>query len=653
MKDFSNLVEIPFKTALDFPNRISHKIRIGNSFIDKTYNDLARDIKACADAFSRQGIKAGDHVSFFVCNRYEWIICDFALMLISAVSVPRGSDTSVKEQQFLYNHSDSNTLILETVEQFSDLMKQFTKDNISNCRKIIIIEDGDLESLDKKIASKVVFYENIMPHSLEIVDSGNDNTEQFLKAINPEKNITIVYTSGTTGNPKGVMLNHINFLQQVFANTERLQVNRDMQETTVVMLPSWHVFEMAFEYVGVYLGLMFVYSSPMRFASDLANFKPHLIISVPRIWESIYQKIIKAIGAMSFIKRLLIFFLIKHNQRYLYSSLYLKNAYISLKKRSSFRRFFSSIKHRIRRDSNIIPHKMAVKLFSGFRDKVGGRLRVAVCGAGSLPLYLDELFNSIGIPVLNAYGMTETSPGLLSREIHRNTFGSTGIPFQNTEIKLLKEDGSVTEVGEKGILYARGPQVMAGYYKNPKATDAVLDKNGWMNTGDIAIQSENNEYVIVGRFKDTIVLSGGENVEPENIESKMKESSYIDHAIVLGQDMKKLTALVAVNEDELMNLASKLKIDVGEFVLSDQQSIEHPNIQDILKKEIDSLISKEHGFKPFESISKILLVRNSFTVGKELTQSLKVKRKFVEDKYKDLIKKLHLDINRKGKSKNK
>lgn len=170
-----------------------------------------------------------------------------------------------------------------------------------------------------------------------------------------------------------------------------------------------------------------------------------------------------------------------------------------------------------------------------------------------------------------------------------------------------------------------------------------------MNTGDIAVQSENGEYVIVGRFKDTIVLSGGENVEPENIESKMKESAYIDHAVVLGQDRKQLTALVAMNEGELMNLAARLKLREGDYLVSDEQAIENPHILDHVKKEIDRLISKEQGFKAFEKISKVLLVRNSFTIGRELTQSLKVKRKYVEEKYQNLIHKLHIDVGRKRK----
>lgn len=649
MLDFRSLVEIPFRTAEDFPERISHKIRFGNSFIDKTYSQLARDIKALGTAFSSLGIKQDDHVAFFVCNRYEWIVSDFSIMLVSAVSVPRGSDTTVKEQHFIYQHSDSTHLILENIDQLKELLNVFSDEDLDRCKNIIIIDSGDPGKLDDSVRTRVSFFEDLIVEGQRILDSGEDRTEEWIHAPEPDQMVTIVYTSGTTGNPKGVMLNHRNFLQQVFANTERLEVDRDYQETTVVMLPSWHVFEMAFEYVGIYLGLMFVYSSPMRFAADLMRFKPHLIISVPRIWESLYQKIIKAIGEMSWIKKRIIYLLIKHNQRYIYSSLYLHGSYISFKKHTTFRHFLSSVKHSLRKFINIPYHKAADQLFKSFREKVGGRLRMAVCGAGSLPLYLDELFNTIGIPIVNAYGMTETAPGLLSREIGHNTFGSTGKPFPNTEIRLRKENGAIPKIGEKGILYARGPQVMTGYYKNPDATKSVLDNEGWMNTGDIAIQSENGEFLIVGRFKDTIVLSGGENVEPENIESKMKESSYIDHAVVLGQDRKQLTALVAMNEEELMGLGARLKLKEGDYLVRDEEAIENPHILDHVKREIDCLISKEHGFKTFERISKVLVVRNSFTIGKELTQSLKVKRKYVEEKYKSLIHKLHLDVGRKRK----
>jgi len=180
---------------------------------------------------------------------------------------------------------------------------------------------------------------------------------------------------------------------------------------------------------------------------------------------------------------------------------------------------------------------------------------------------------------------------------------------------------------------------MSGYYKNQKATMAVLAPDGWLNTGDLAVRSENGEFIIVGRAKDTIVLMGGENIEPEPIEDKLKESAYIDHAVVVGQDQKQISAIVAINEEELMKLAAELKLSRNEVITEGSASIENDLVYNVLLKEVGSLISKEHGFKPFERITKIFPVLNDFSVGKELTQTLKVKRKYVEERFNKLVDK--------------
>jgi len=208
-------------------------------------------------------------------------------------------------------------------------------------------------------------------------------------------------------------------------------------------------------------------------------------------------------------------------------------------------------------------------------------------------------------------------------------------------VKLVDLNGNPVEKGQKGVLYVKGENVMKGYYKNEEATKAIIDEEGWLNTGDLCVQSFNGDYVIVGRAKDTIVLLGGENVEPEPIENKLKESELIDHAVVRGQDKKNLTAILAINEDNLKKLMEMLgfsKKEIDENLQKDV--IEHPTLIETIKNEVKKLVSKEHGFKPFEQISKILPIKNKFTIGNELTQSLKIKRKYIEEKYKDFNKKI-------------
>ena len=643
------VLDIPFETAHTYPDRISHKSKSKTVVITHTYREFASEIQEISFGLRVYGVQPEAKVGFFVNNRYEWSVLDFALMAAGAVGVPRGSDTSPRELQFIFDHSDSTFLIVESVKQLQDLIEHFDKSNWKSCSRIFLVEEGPIEELPAKIKKKLVLYRELKEKGKEELAKQSESFEELRERVGLEDLVTIVYTSGTTGNPKGVMLTHRNFMQNVEANAPRLEIDPEKAEKTVVMLPSWHVYERTFEYIGLLSGIQIVYSAAKRFAADLQEEKPEIIISVPRVWESIYQKLVKALSTMPTAKRLLIYSFIKINQMFLSSRNYLRGGYISLKKRGPLRRGAAFLLNILIFIGTAPGHLLANKLFTPFREKVGGRLRGATSGAGALPKYLDELFNAIGITILNAYGMTECAPGILSRTFGCNTFGSTGRPFIHTDVEIRREDGSLVDIGEKGVLFVRGPQVMPGYYKNPEATREILDEEGWLNTGDLAFYSENGEIIIAGRAKDTIVLMGGENVEPERIEDKLKESAYIDHAVLLGQDRKQLTALVAVNPDELMKLAEELKVTDYEVPVEGAYSVENDKINAILMREVNSLVSKEQGFKPFEAVSKILPIRNDFSIGRELTQTLKVKRQYIHEKYKNLISRLNDDIRGRGR----
>lgn len=642
----NNILDLPFYAAEHFGGRISHKIKGKGRNTENTFNNTAESVRILAAGFKHYGISQGDHVGFFVNNRYEWILTDFAVMGLKAVTVPRGSDTPAGEVRFIYNHSDSRFLIVENTGQLNSLNGVFTGEDWKRTLRIFIVESGNKDDVPGPLAEKTVFYDELLEAGKTEYEKDPGFLDRVRDSIDKDDLLTIVYTSGTTGNPKGVMLSHGNFVQNVVANTPRLEIDPSKGEVSVVMLPSWHVYERAFEYCGFFAGITIVYSSPKNFAADLKEEKPHIIISVPRIWESIYSKLIKKLSKLPGTKRSLLFFFIKLNQLFLSSRNYLRGGYISLKRRGFIQRAFTCLFKVFLYLLTAPGHAVAGKLFAPFRESVGGRLRGAASAAGALPKYLDELFNSIGITIINAYGMTECAPGILSRTFYQNTFGTIGIPFDNVKVEIRRDDGSEADVGEKGIIYTSGPQVMSGYYKNSEATQAVLSGDGWLNTGDIGVKLENGEIIIVGRAKDTIVLMGGENVEPEPIEDKIKESLYIDHAVVLGQDRKQLSAIVAVNEEELLNLAAELKLADYEITTEGTDSIVHDRIYAVLMKEVNSLVSREHGFKPFERIQKIFPVRNNFSVGKELTQTLKVKRKYIEEKYRSLIEKLHHDTKK-------
>jgi long-chain acyl-CoA synthetase len=214
------------------------------------------------------------------------------------------------------------------------------------------------------------------------------------------------------------------------------------------------------------------------------------------------------------------------------------------------------------------------------------------------------------------------------------------VPFAETEVRILNKEKKETSIGEKGVLYVKGPQVMKGYYKNIEKTEEILSKDGWLDTGDFAVRTENGDIIIVGRAKDTIVLLGGENVDPEPIEEKIKDIVYIDNAVVLGQDKKALEALITLNSEYISKLANELKIKVEDIVKDGEEIITHSAVIKFLKEKMNSLIAPKHGFKRYEKITKLTVLNKKFEKGEELTQTLKIKRKFIEEKYKDLIEKV-------------
>jgi len=279
---------------------------------------------------------------------------------------------------------------------------------------------------------------------------------------------------------------------------------------------------------------------------------------------------------------------------------------------------------------------LAQKAFSKLRALLGGELRASFSGGGSLPPTIDLFFNMIGVKLVNAYGMTESSPGSITRRLDRNVPGSIGVPLDGVEIKVVRETGGLAGVGEKGIIHVRGPNVMRGYYKNPEATAAVLT-DGWLNTGDLGALSHSGDYVITGRAKSTIVLFGGENVEPEPIEEKLQESDFIEHAVVMGQDRKGLWAILTVNEDHLKKLGDRLRVGWDELWHRGGEQVDHHKVLAALGTEIKRLVNRDTGFKPCEAITKFVVLKKKFQVGDELTQTLKVKRKVVEDRYRCLL----------------
>lgn len=634
---YLTLCEIPARNAAHFPSRISHRFRTASGFGTKTWSDFHSEIQALSAGFYSAGLKKGTHASFFADNRYEWALTDYALMVLSAVSVPRGSDTAPKEQKLIYTHSDSSFLIMENIKHLNDLLAEFSLGETTAIEKIFLMDrtEGQVPSI---VQGKITYFDEILSAGRKYLEQYPGFYAESTAAIDPDETMTIIYTSGTSGNPKGVMLSHNNFLHNVRVISPLLQIDLEAAECTVSILPSWHVYERCYSFCASTGAICTAYSSVKTLQEDLQVYKPTLMASVPRVWETFYTKMKAKIETQPKFKQAIFNFFLAAAKARLNAHNYVQGHVLSFRKRSALRKIAGLL---VRHAMLVFLHPLylvSIKLFKPMRDLMGGNLRASFSAGGSLPIYIDQFFNAVGVKLVNAYGMTETSPGIITRRLDRNTLGAIGIPLEETKIKIIKENGWPASPGEKGIIHVKGAQVMKGYYKNPEATKAVLAEDGWLNTGDIAAMSFSGDVLMTGRAKSTIVLLGGENTEPEPIEEKLMESVFIDHAVVFGQDKKGLTAVISVNEEKLKHLAERMKISWHELTVKGTDIIKHNAIIEFLGKEIKRLISRKTGFKPFEKISNFVVTVKKFSIGDELTQTLKVKRGHVEKKYKEHLK---------------
>jgi long-chain acyl-CoA synthetase len=268
-------------------------------------------------------------------------------------------------------------------------------------------------------------------------------------------------------------------------------------------------------------------------------------------------------------------------------------------------------------------------VFKKIKHRLGGKFKFGVSGAGALPPHVDDFFAAAGILLLEGYGLTETSPIVSVRQSFHPVPGTIGPPLEQVEVKVLAEDGSELPPGQKGVLYVRGPNVMKGYYKKPELTTQTITADGWLNTGDLAMLTHDGEIKIMGRTKETVVLMGGENVEPGPIEDTITESDYVDQVMVVGQDQKYLAALVVPNFETLKAFAEENGIPFAK----PEDLLDNNDVYKLIMDEIDTRVAPKRGFKLFERINKVKLLAKPFEKGKEMTHTLKLKRNVIYDEY--------------------
>ena len=599
------------------------------SVLDKeytiTYEKLFEDVLLLSRAFRSKKITKNSKVMFLCDNRYEWMVTDLALMSLGAISIPRGSDTPTDELEFIMAHSECDFLIVEDETLYQNHEKMIKKLKL---KSIFILEAKKLHTLFDNIYSYLDLLKNRKIYQNEIKEFYALKDNLFLNDV-----FTLIYTSGTTGSPKGVILTHKNIMHNVLYLPRLIGLRGD--DIWVSILPSWHMFERAAEYLSVSGGCCTVYSTIKTFATDLEKYKPTLVATVPRLWESMYTKINTTLEKNEPAKAKIFKKLIKISTAYNYNLRVIKDE-LPRFTQNTFLSTCKKIVPMIKLVLLYLPNVIAKKKLRLVQEKFGGRLRLAISGGGTLPEYLDAWIDAIGIRIVNAYGMTEGAPGLAGRALNCNTFGTLGLPVDGTEIRIVNKSGEDVKPGEVGEIIIKGNQITPEYYKNDEENSKSFDSEGYFKTGDLGKFTIKKELIITGRSKEIIVLANGENVDPSRIESAISMLPFISDNILVGQDKKGLGLLLVPDMEKMKEYVLE---NFNKVVHNMENVLEDKNIIDKIKRDMNELLHHSKGFKPFEKLQNIHFLDEEFKLGVELTNTFKKKRHVIEKKYKEIIDK--------------
>ena len=598
-----------------------------------TYGQLYREICQFAAGLQAMGVAADDHIALFSDNSPRWLIADQGIMTAGAVDAVRSSQADRDELLYILENSGSIGLVVQDVATFKLLEDDLTNYPIAF---VILLTDEAASDHDTiKILNWSEFKALGASHRFQPVSRS------------PEQLATLIYTSGTSGRPKGVMLTHSNLLHQV--NSVPAVVTMDPGERVLSLLPSWHSYERSFEYFVLSQGCTQIYTSIRHIKKDLKTYKPQYMVGVPRIWESIYEGVQKQLREQPAKKQALVQFFLGQSERYVKARRTARNLNPEDLNPSVMERFMA------RGECTLLTplHKLGDRLiYKTIREATGGEVKFLVSGGGSFAKHLDLFYEIIGVDILQGYGLTETSPITNVRRPERNLRSTSGPPLPETEIRIVDpETRTPLPIGQKGLILIRGPQVMKGYYQNPEATAKAIDPDGWFDSGDLGWVTPQGDLTITGRAKDTIVLTNGENIEPQPLEDACARSAYVDQMMVVGQDQKVLGALIVPNLEALSQWAAsqQLRLALPEDCQLERPTSDYPEtyeaialndagIHALYRDELNREIKDRPGYRPDDRIGPFVLIGEPFSPERgTMTQTLKIKRPVVREKYRSQI----------------
>jgi long-chain acyl-CoA synthetase len=573
------------------------QVKIGGRYQPISHETLASRVRRVALGLAELGVKAGDRVAILSENRPEWAIADLACLTAELTDVPLYPNLPAEQAAYILRDSGAVAIFVSDANQAKKIAE--IRRECPALRTII----GFATSRDAGVDLTMAELE-AKGGAVETPARAAEYTKRAL-AVPPDHLATIIYTSGTTGEPKGVMLTHDNIYSNVMAGAITIPFGGD--DTCLSFLPLSHIFErMAGHYLMLQTGTSIAYAESIDTVPiNMVEIRPTLVLSVPRLYEKMYARVLENALAGSAIKKQIFFWARRVADRW------------------------ADIKLAGREPGGLLAlqYRIAQKLvFSKLKARTGGRLRYFVSGGAPLAPEINKFFYAAGLVILEGYGLTETSPVIAVNTPNKYRIGTVGPAFPGVEISIASD----------GEILTRGPHVMKGYYNKPDATREAIDADGWFHTGDIG-EMRDGCLAITDRKKDIIVTAGGKNIAPQPIENKIKTNKYVSQAVIIGDKRKFPVVLVVPNWDNLEKWA-KIKNIIW---TQRSQLLQMPTVRAKMEKEV---FSELDGLARYEQPKKLGLLEHDFSVERgELTPTLKVKRRVIDRTYKDTIDALYQD----------
>jgi len=587
----ATLVDVFTGIARDHKRPDTLNYKSDGRWVSVSSDELLARARRIAAGLHAIGVHRGDRVALLSESRVEWTLTDAGSIFAGTIDVPIYATLTPPQVRYILNDSGACVLFLPNREKFVEL-----KDALGECpqvKHVIFFEKG----------GEGMTLAELEERGRELEQREPGHIDHSVVQTQPDDLATIIYTSGTTGEPKGVMLTHSNLVSNLIDSSGHHDFGE--QDTALSVLPLSHVFEREAMYMYLHKGMAVYFAESLQTVGpNLREVSPTVLVGVPRIFEKIYQRIREAAAERG-----------KVSVALLAWSLSVAREYAEL-----------VLAHRPVPASLKFKHSIASKLvFSKWQRAFGGKMRLLVSGGAALSEELSYVYFGAGIPIVQGYGLTETSPVITTSSIDEIRPGTVGKAIPNVEIRIA-EDGEIE---------VRGPNVMRGYYNKPEETRAVFTSDGWFKTGDVGALDKDGFLRITDRKKELFKTSGGKYIAPQPIESAIKGSRFVNQVVLIGAERKFPAALIVPVWEQLESYC-KLK---GISVASRSELCSHPRIIDLIQRQIDALTPN---LAKYERIKKIALLENEFTIeGGELTPTLKVKRRVIDEKYRDVIERLY------------